>query len=184
MGKMGTISLLSIFSIFLGCGGEAPKPTKVPIPPPAPKVATRPPQKAAPPQVAELKVEPPPPVTYHYRAEGKPDPFKPLVVEKVEAPKTARKPEKVEKEVPGTDLEKMDLSALKLVAVIWGIPNPRAMVEDSRGRGYILSVGTRIGKNEGRVSKINSTGMIVTEKYETSDGKFKTREVPMRLYVD
>jgi type IV pilus assembly protein PilP len=70
------------------------------------------------------------------------------------------------------------------VAVVWNIPHPRAMVEDSSGKGYILSLGTRVGKNQGQVSKITSTGVIITEKVETADGKFRTLETPLRLYAD
>ena len=118
----------------------------------------------------------------------KPNPFQPLVVEKVEPPPGAKKrveqAAKKEESGPGTLLEKIDLNAFKLVAVVWGIPNPRAMVEEAGGKGYILTVGTRIGKNKGQVTKINSTGVVVSEKYEDSDGKAKTREVPLRLYTD
>jgi type IV pilus assembly protein PilP len=137
---------------------------------------------------AEVKVEPPPAVSYSYNPQGKPNPFQPLVVERPEKPATpgAKKVEaaKKEREGPGTPLEKMELAELKLVAVVWDIPKPRAMVEDKGGKGYILSVGTRIGKNQGQVSKITPEGVVVSEKTEAPDGKTKTREVPLRLYAD
>jgi Tfp pilus assembly protein PilP len=57
-------------------------------------------------------------------------------------------------------------------------------VEDKAGKGYILSVGTRIGKNHGQVSKITPEGMVVSEKTEAQDGKIRTREVPLRLYTE
>jgi Tfp pilus assembly protein PilP len=78
----------------------------------------------------------------------------------------------------------MDLAQLKLVAVIWDIPKPRGMVEDTTGNGYILSVGTSIGKNKGKITRITSTGVVVSEKYETSTGKFKSRDVTLKLYPD
>lgn len=172
-----------------GCGDEAPKPKKVPISPAAPKPAATPaPAKVPPKPEAEVKVEPPPAVSYSYNPQGKPNPFQPLVVERPEKPATpaAKKVEaaKREREGAGTPLEKMELAELKLVAVVWDIPKPRAMVEDKGGKGYILTVGTRIGKNQGQVSKITPEGLVVSEKTEAPDGKIKTREVPLRLYAD
>jgi type IV pilus assembly protein PilP len=169
---MGMMFFIGCFLVMgFGCGDDAPKPKKVPISP-APKRAVTPaPAKVPPKPEAEAKVEPPPAVSYSYNPQGKPNPFRPLVVEKPEKPAT-----------PAT--KKVELDALKLVAVVWDIPKPRAMVEDKGGKGYILSVGTRIGKNHGQVSKITPEGVVVREKTEAPDGKIKTREVPLRLYAD
>jgi len=187
MRKLGTILLLGLFGVFIGCGGEAPKPTKVPIPPVGQKSAAPAPVKEPPSTTAEVKTtEPPPAATYSYNPQGKPNPFQPLVVEKTATPVSPQK--KLEQagrageKEPGTPLERMELASLKLVAVVWDIPKPRAMVEDSGGKGYILTVGTRLGKNKGQVTKITPSGVLVSEKYE-EDGKIKTREVPLRLYA-
>ena len=180
-----------------GCGDDAPKPKKVPISPAAPKpgaapakVSTKPgavPAKVPAKPEAEVKVEPPPVVSYSYNPQGKPNPFQPLVVERKEKAATpAAKVEAAKKERGGlgTPLERLELDELKLVAVVWDIPKPRAMVEDKGGKGYILSVGTRIGKNHGQVSKITPEGLVVSERTEAPDGKMKTRERPLRLYAD
>jgi len=186
--------LMGLFlAMGFGCGDEAPKPTKVSIAPPAvPKPGGPAPVKEPPKPAGEAKVEPPPPamaLAYSYNPVGKVNPFQPLVVDRPEKP-PAPPPKKVEaagreaKEEPGTPLERMELSTLKLVAVVWDIPNPRAMVEDAGGKGYILVKGTRVGKNQGEVAKITPAGIIVQEKVEGADGKMKTREVPLRLYAD
>ncbi len=131
----------------------------------------------------EIKLERPALVTFTYHPRGKTDPFKPLVVEKPEippppSPKISAKPT----EEPVTPLERYDLNQLKLVAIIWNVKEPRAMVEDSGGKGYIISAGTSIGKNKGVVSKINSTGIVVTEKVEEATGKISTRDRIIKLY--
>jgi type IV pilus assembly protein PilP len=176
------ISLVLVLPWILGgCGGEPPKPAKVPMPPPEQKSAGREP---APKQLPPLLVSPPvtPEITsYSYNPKGKPDPFRPLVVEKIETPVVKKAQAK---KTPGTPLEKVDLAELKLVALIWDIPKPRAMVEDASGKGYILTVGTYVGKNGGKITKIDSTGAIVSERYETDPGKFKIREIPLRLYAE
>jgi len=188
MKKMGTILLfLSLFLIFSGCGGEAPKPTKVAISPARQKPETPTPAKeAARPAVEAKAAESSTAASYILNLQGKPNPFQPLVIDKTEASASQKKLEqaaRAEDKEPGTPLEKMDLNSLKLVAVVWNIPNPRAMVEDSGGKGYILTVGTRIGRNRGQITQITPSGIVVSEKYE-ADGKLKTREIPLRLYTE
>ncbi|HEX7373111.1 MAG TPA: hypothetical protein VF372_09830, partial [Thermodesulfobacteriota bacterium] len=97
-----------------GCGDDAPKPKKVPISPAAPKPAATPaPAKVPPKPAAEVKVEPPPAVSYSYNPQGKPNPFQPLVVERPEKPATpaAKKVEaaRKEREGAGAPLERMEL---------------------------------------------------------------------------
>lgn len=185
MKRLGTILLLGTILTLGSCGGEAPKPTKVPMPA-AGKKATAPTPTPAPlPSSMESKAEPAPVEEYTYDPKGKPDPFKPLVVEKVEAaPKAGPKYSRQAVMEAATPLEGMDLAQLKLVAVIWNIADPKGMVEDATGKGYILSIGTPVGKNRGKVTQITSAGVVVTERYETSSGKFKSREVALKLYPD
>lgn len=183
MEKWGAALLLSVILGIGGCGGEAPKPTKVPMPPVEKKAAGPAPAKAAVLPSAEVKSEPPPaPVSYTYNPKGKVNPFKPLVVEKPAAPASKTKGAE---EIPpdATPLERMDLDKIKLVAIVWSIPDPKAMVEDSGGKGYILSKGTRVGKHKGQVTQISANGVVVTEK-EGSPGNIKTREVTLKLYAD
>jgi type IV pilus assembly protein PilP len=174
--------LLSIILMFGGCGGEAPKPTKVPMPPVGKKVI--PPTQPPTPSPVEAKAEAPPLDTYTYDPKGKPDPFKPLVVEKPET--LPSKPKQALEAVSegATPLERMDLAQLKLVAIIWNVSAPKGMVEDGTGKGYILSIGTPIGKNQGKITQITSQGVVVSERHEVSSGKFRTREVTLKLYAD
>jgi len=177
--------IISLILLLGGCGGESPKPTKVPVPP-----AGKPgvPAKTPPPKVAEVKIEPPPVVTYTYDPKGKTNPFKPLVVEKPETPPPPKK-EVVETKPalppePLTPLEKIELSQLKLVAIIWHIREPKAMVEDGTGKGYIIAKGTPIGKNKGTVTQIGATGVVITEKHEVTPGKPSPRDITLKLYGD
>jgi type IV pilus assembly protein PilP len=184
MKELGAVIFLSIIFTFGGCGGEPARSTKVPVPPVGKQPAA--PAKTPPPLAAEVKVERPPVVTYVYDPKGKPDPFKPLIVERPEVPLSKRVAQKVIEEGSrtATPLEKMELNQLKLVALIWNIKEPKAMVEDGTGKGYILANGTSLGKNKGRVSQITSAGVVVSEQYETSSGKFGTRAVTLKLYPD
>jgi type IV pilus assembly protein PilP len=182
--KWGAALLLSLILGIGGCGGEAPKPTKVPMPPVEKKASGPTPAKAPVQPSTEVKTEPlPPMLAYTYNPKGKVNPFQPLVVEK---PETPVKPKGAVEEISpdATPLERLDLDKVKLVAVVWNIPEPKALVEDSGGKGYIISKGTPLGKNKGQVTRIFASGVVVTEPFETSPGKMKTREITLKLYAD
>src|SRR4030042_928785 len=180
MKGLGTILFLVIFLLLSGCGGEAPRPTKVPIAPAAKKPPT--PAKTPPAPALVARVEPPSTVMYSYDPKGKLDPFKPLVVERPAAPKKAAAAEIVSE--GATPLERINLGQVKLVALIWNIHNPRAMVEDAGGKGYIIAKGTPIGKSKGIVTQITPAGVMIKEKYETPAGKVGPRAVTLKLYPD
>lgn len=184
MKKVGTTLLLGITLMLGGCRGETPKPTKVPMPPVGEKAISPAPAETAIPSAVEVKAVSPPISTYIYDPKGKIDPFRPLVVEKPETPSGKPKQAGETLSEGATPLERMDLTQLKLVALIWDIPQPRAVVEDTAGKGYILSVGTAIGKNRGKVTRITPTGVVVSERYETSSGKFKKTDISLKLYPD
>ncbi len=67
--------------------------------------------------------------------------------------------------------------------MVWGIPVPRAMVETAKGEGFILEVGTPIGRNQGMVTKIEPKGVMVTEK-EWVGEKYKNVERTLKLYEE
>jgi Tfp pilus assembly protein PilP len=117
----------------------------------------------------------PKPSGYIYDPTGKPDPFKPFIVE------VKRRKEEADKAIQ--PLQKYELSQLKLVAVIWNIDNPRALVEDSAGMGYIITKGSYIGNNQGRVTGILQNEIVVTEVSADFFGTTKTKETRIKLHT-
>jgi len=96
-----------------------------------------------------------------YSSTGKIDPFLPLIQAKpvvVKEDVTEDKPMRVL-----TPLEQFDLSQIRLVAVVEGDSGNIAMVEETSGKGYILGLGTYIGKNGGRVEKILNDRIVIKE---------------------
>ncbi|MCG8688079.1 MAG: pilus assembly protein PilP, partial [Desulfobacterales bacterium] len=102
-----------------------------------------------------------------YDTKGRVDPFIPLLSEKKEPTPPAvgvdGKQIKLRPKRILTPLEKMDISQIKLVAVIEMKGRSVAMVEEASGKGYEVSVGTYMGKNNGQVTAINSDGITVKE---------------------
>jgi Tfp pilus assembly protein PilP len=81
-------------------------------------------------------------------------------------------------------LERFDLGQLKIVGIVWDLREPRAMIEDTAGLGYVIRVGTPIGSNDGKVKAIHRNQVIVEEFYEDAYGARKTRDVSMKLLTE
>lgn len=148
-------------------------------------------QEKAATQTAVIEPEEPkymPALAMGYDPKGKIDPFVPLVRdEPVNAKKEsetaegAAKGEKREKRIPQTPLEKIELTQLRLRAIILASSGNRALVEESSGKGYILTKGTYIGRNEGIVTKIEKNKVIVEETIRSIQGDITTQETELKL---
>jgi type IV pilus assembly protein PilP len=114
-------------------------------------------------------------LVYIYQPKGKTDPFLPFL-KGFAKPKIRRKPN-----VPLTPLQKFDLSDFKLVAVVWGNFGRKALIEDNAKKGYIVEKGTLLGRNNGRVKKIEEDKIIVEEEREDALGNYVMVPVEIRL---
>jgi hypothetical protein len=79
-------------------------------------------------------------------------------------------------------LERFDLSQLIVMGIIWGVDEPRALVRDPTGKGYIVRTGTPIGKNKGRILRIEDNKVVVKETYLDHLDRATTKEVELELY--
>jgi type IV pilus assembly protein PilP len=103
------------------------------------------------------------------------DPFRPMNL-RTKTPPRARQ--------NLSPLERFELGQLKIVGIIQDLKEPRALIEDTAGLGYIVKVGTPIGSNDGRVKAIGRSEVIVEEFYEDSSGEKRKRDVRMRLSTE
>lgn len=134
------------------------------------------PAKTAGEGVALPEKKPEQPQSPRYSSAGRRDPFQPMQL-RARAPVTKR-PENL------SPLERYDVGQLKLVAIIWNTKEPRAMVEDAAGLGFIVKVGTPIGANEGKVKEIKPTEVVIEESFTDFYGARKNRAVSMKLPVE
>ncbi len=81
------------------------------------------------------------------------DPFRPFTLDL-----------RPESRAPMTPLQRYEIGQLTVVATVWDISPPRALVEDSFGMGYIISLGTLIGRNGGVVTGIEPQRVLVEER--------------------
>ena len=83
-----------------------------------------------------------------------------------------------------TELQKVDLDKLKLVAVVVGTATPMAMVEDPAGKGHTLKIGTLVGKRLGQVKHIRRGEVVVQEEFRDFTGKRIPQLKELKLDVD
>jgi Tfp pilus assembly protein PilP len=128
-----------------------------------------PPQETVPPEAS-------PEDTYHYDPAGKRDPFfSPLYRVTEQGNRTSDEAK--------TPLQRLDLGQFKVVGIILETPEPKALIEDNSGLGYIVTSGTLIGPNGGVIKSIEPHRILV-EEYETDFfGKRQALEKEMPLTV-
>jgi len=112
--------------------------------------------------------------TYHYDPTDKTDPFKSYI----------RREVTLESEANQSPLERFDLSQLIVMGIIWGVDEPRALIKDPTGKGYIVRAGTPIGKNKGRILRIEDNKVVVKETYLDHLDRATTKEVELELYAN
>lgn len=109
---------------------------------------------------------------YSYNPIGKRDPFRSFTSIEVVRPDR----------IVASELQNWELDQLRLVAILWGIDDPVAMVEDPKGKGHIISHGDLIGKKWGRVTQIKSDEVVVTEEFrDPIENRPITNEYSMKL---
>ncbi len=116
-----------------------------------------------------------------YDPTDKIDPFVPLFRE------TSQKERKeiqykFAKKGPLTELEKLDLSQIKLTGVILAKSGNRGLVREASGKGHIISEGTRLGRHGGTVVSIFLNGFVIEHKMVDERGKESIQRREYKIY--
>jgi type IV pilus assembly protein PilP len=77
-----------------------------------------------------------------------------------------------------------DLDQLTLVAVVSGDANPVGMLEDPTKVGHLVHRNTRVGKQGGKVTQIQRDCVVVTEYFQSPDGKVNPNRVNLCIKTD
>jgi type IV pilus assembly protein PilP len=107
---------------------------------------------------------------FNYSPVGKRDPFQPY-----------ERPLAGAMQGPLWPLQRFDLDQLKLVGIIWDVRDPKAMILDPSGKGYVVKVNERIGRNNGYIARIREGEIIVVESATGLDGKLVYTTKLMKL---
>lgn len=154
------IFLMIVFHLIISCKGKPTKET-----PPTEKAKT---ETIMPTEKKEdvLEIRP----AYRYEPFGKTDPFEPIFRGIKEGGTELKTP-----------LEEYNVNQFELVGVIWDIKEPKAVVKDPKGETYIVGKGTRIGRNNGKITKIAEKKIYIIEEYEDIYGQITTGEVVLEM---
>jgi len=121
-----------------------------------------------------------PVISVSYNPSGKIDPFVPLLKDDPVKPVQVEKARR-EKREPMTPLERVDLSQLKLTAIVRTPSGFKAMVEETTGKGYIVGVGTYMGIHSGKVVSILKDRVVVDEEIEDALGNVVNRNSELKF---
>lgn len=108
---------------------------------------------------------------YRYSAVGKKDPFRSYFGDVASLNK--------DKEIV-SELQKFDVTDLRLTAIIWGVTEPRVVIVAPDGKSYIIKTGSFIGKNWGKISRILPDKIEIIETYKDPLG----RKILNKLYLE
>jgi len=110
-------------------------------------------------------------VGYRYDATGKRDPFRSFVKDKL----------REDVADVASPLEQFELGQLTVSGVVWQADRRRALVLDPAGQAYVVKTGDRIGKNDGVVTEISDSSLVVLESYVDFHGDKTEKEIEMRI---
>lgn len=179
---MRTLVLITwIFATITACEEEAP-----PAPPATPGNTAAP--TAAAPAVAAAPEKKPDATDDallltknegdSYNPIGKRDPFMP-------ATKMDANVNDMEAATSLFPLQKFGVNDLRITGIVWGVPNPRAIIQAPDGKGYVVHKGSLIGQNWGKVTLISEEKVLIEEEVRDSSGKpiIQEKELSLKPYV-
>lgn len=170
------IAVVLVCALLLAaCSENQPQ---APAPAQPPKAAAAQPKPVQKQVSSALRLPLTPPVN-QFDFSNKKDPFKPFVAVKVELKAS---PESIKKTQRNSlPIHSFDVNQFKLIGIITGGRENQAMVTDPGGKGYVLKVGMLIGKNDGRIISISSSGVDVLEQYKDDKGRVRKENIKLTL---
>jgi type IV pilus assembly protein PilP len=166
-----------MLAMLAGCKKEQPPAPPSPPPKAKPAPTAAPPAPAVQKQLSSNVQQPGGNLEFGKRT----DPFKPFA----QAPAVPAAP------APGAaaparsgdflPIQSFEVSKFKVVGIVAGLKENRALLVDPAGKGYVVAVGTQIGPNDGRITRITPSAVEVVERYRQENGRYKKRKVVLPL---
>lgn len=109
----------------------------------------------------------------YYNPAGKRDPFKPFEGGEIVYTAVAKAP-----------LERFELNQLELTAIVWGIARPKVLFRAPDGYSYIAQVGSGVGRNRGKITKITKNRVLISEEFRDPSGQYVARESEFEMEAE
>ncbi len=78
-------------------------------------------------------------------------------------------------------LEQFEVSDFELVGIVSGPGIKKAMVQDPTGKGFMVQVGTHIGKKGGRITRVADKELIIEEPSRDFLGQKSFRKIALKI---
>jgi len=170
------VVLLTVATLVSGCGKKDQPPASV-TPVPVTNVASQQAKAVQKPVSTSTVALTPLPATNQFDFSTKKDPFKPDIAIKVAQVSGANK----KAPINVLPIHSFDVSQFKLIGIVTGAKENKAMVVDPTGKGYVLKNGMTIGKNDGRVVSIGMNGVEIIEQFKDDSGRVRKENIKITL---
>lgn len=162
-----------LIAALISCKKEAPLQANKPVGE-AQKVQKAAPQKEEPaaPKAEEKKDKF---EAYLYDPKGRRDPFLSII----EATKKEQEAEKKKRGLKPS--ESYDIADIKVLAIAWDKKGYYAMIELPDKKYFTLKEGMTIGLHDGKVTKINSTSVLIREFIKNYKGEVQPKDTILQL---
>jgi type IV pilus assembly protein PilP len=105
--------------------------------------------------------------------EGRRNPFRPFVVRGEDGNSVTIG--------PATPLERFEIDELTLLAVMWDVKTPKAMIMDPLKNIHVIAKDDRIGRKKGYVATIREGEIVIVETAEfNGEPVFSTRVIELK----
>ena len=113
------------------------------------------------------------------------DPFKPYAPAPLTPPPQGERPA-AGRVAPGRlgealPIQSYDVTKFKVIGIVAGLRENRALLVDPAGKAYVVHEGMTIGSNEGRITRITSSGVEVVERFREDHGRIRKRKIVLSL---
>lgn len=106
---------------------------------------------------------------YVYDPAGRRDPFRPYKFVRPQSPTVGKGPVKPEETLE--PLQRFEIDQLTVLAILWDVKQPRALVRDGDGKVHTLVKNTKLGRNNGYVAAIREGEIVIMEMFDEEGGK-------------
>lgn len=169
--RVAALLLVCLAGVF-GCNKE-----QAPPPQPSPAPAPQKPKPVVQKQVSTVAL--PPVQANQLDFSSKKDPFKPFIAVKAATPADLARQKASLK--PALPIHSYDVSQFRLIGAVTDTKGNKAMVVDPAGKGYVLRIGMTIGKNEGKITRIDTSGIDVVEQFRDENNKVRKETIRIPL---
>jgi type IV pilus assembly protein PilP len=169
---------LLLLVMLLGCSKQDESATRPqPIPAPLAKLARQVLPRALPVQKQlSSAAKTGSPMDFRHRT----DPFKAFATAVVAAPPPHGAPAS-RHSLDLLPIQSSEVGKFKVVGIITGLKENRALLIDPGGKGYVVHVGTPLGPNDGMITRITAETVEVVERFKEDSGRYRKRKIVLAL---